>query len=199
MSDLANAIERVREASHSLDAAGSPFPLPIGDLAPLVAGTVSALERSDWWVPSLRERAGAVLRDVRVEALSDAFAGSRPYKVAPPSAGPALGALTGVGLALALESGVAVVHLGIGSLSDGAFHEALNLAALTQAPVVFVVAQRDLDDGAPVGPQVAADPMALAHAFGVTTSTVDAHDAPAVHAAVRAAREATPHLVCATL
>ena len=196
---IEQAVQRVREASDALATSATPFPVPIGELAPLVAGTVSALSRSDWWVPGLRERAGAVLRDVSTERLSDGLAGAKPYKVAPPSAAPALRALTATGLALANEDGVAVVHLGIGSVSDGAFHEALNLAALTNAPVVFVVAVHPLDDGAPIGPQTAASPISLAQAYGLDTTEVDARDAQAVHSAVQAARTATPHLLCANL
>lgn len=196
---IATAVERVRQASDALSAQSTPFPVPIGSLAPLVAGTVSALERTDWWVPGLRERAGAVLRDVSPERLADGLAGARPYKIAPPSASPALRALTATGLALAQSEGITVVHLGIGSVSDGAFHEALNLAALTSAPIVFVVAVQQLDDGAPLGPQSAASPLDLAAAYGLSTTEVDGSDASAVLSAVRDARDATPHLLCANL
>jgi TPP-dependent pyruvate/acetoin dehydrogenase alpha subunit len=92
-----------------------------------------------------------------------------------------------------------VVHLGIGSVSDGAFHEALNLAALTESKVVFVIACQSLDDGAPVGPQTAAAPADLAKAYGINVTSVDGHDAAAVHAAVSAARDLAPHVVCANL
>jgi TPP-dependent pyruvate/acetoin dehydrogenase alpha subunit len=89
--------------------------------------------------------------------------------------------------------------LGIGSVSDGAFHEALNLAALTAAKVVFVIACQSLDDGAPVGPQTAASPADLAKAYGINVTSVDGNDATAVHAAVSAARDLAPHVVCADL
>ncbi len=197
--DLSQAVEQVRKASDTLDSAGSPFPVPVGNLAPLVAGTVTALSRRDWWVPGMRERCGAVLRDVRMERLEDAFQGAKPYRVAPPSASPALRALVATGLALGSEDGVAVVHLGIGSVSDGAFHEALNLAALTASKVVFVIACQSFDDGSPVGPQTAASPTDLANAYGINVTSVDGNDAAAVHAAVSAARDLAPHVVCADL
>ena len=58
-----------------------------------VEEAIAALGRGDWWVPGLRERVGAVLRDVPIERLVDGLAGARPYKVAPPTPSPALRAL----------------------------------------------------------------------------------------------------------
>jgi TPP-dependent pyruvate/acetoin dehydrogenase alpha subunit len=194
------ALEAVRAADVSLNALDpKPFPLPVGELAPVVAGAVSALRAEDWWVPSLRERVGAVVRNVPVERLVDGRRGAKPYRVAPSSAAPALRALVAVGLALADRQRYALVHLGIGSASDGALYEALNLAALHSANVLFVVSVHPLGDGAPLGRQLAARPSALAAAFGIPATTVHA-DAAAVHAAVKAAREATgPHLIEVTL
>ena len=201
MSDLASALNDLAQADHDLLAAGpTPMPLPIGRLAPTVAGTVTALSKADWWVPGLRERVGAVLRGVPLDRLVDGMAGARPYKVAPPDASPALRALSAVGLALANPDRFAAVHLGIGSVGDGAFTEALNLAALRQANVLFVVAVEPLGDDAPVGPQTAASPEGLAAAYGIPHTVVDGTDAAAVHAAVRAALDASgPHLIAARL
>ncbi len=200
MSGLAQAVARVKEADATLLAAKpTPFPLPLSGLEAVVAGTLSALERSDWWVPGLRERAGAVLRDVPMEHLIDGQAGSRPYRVGPPGSSPALRALVAVGLALG-SVGCAVVHLGIGSASDGALYEALNLAVLRRAPVIFVVAVHPLDGSAPLGPQLATTPAAIAAAFGITVHEVDGSDVEAVHAAVAAARaDGGPHLIQADL
>lgn len=198
--DLAAAIETVRQADAALAETSTPFPLPIGGLEAVVVGTVTALERGDWWVPGMRERVGAVLRDTPVERLSDGLAGARPYKVAPPSTSPALRALVATGIAVGTPDRFTAVHLGIGSVADGAFHEALNLAALTGANVCFVVAVHPLDGDAPVGPQCAASPSGLAKAFGLTTTSVDGNNARKVHDAVAKARKkGGPHLVEATL
>lgn len=199
MSELVEALERIQAADAQLaQEAVIPFPLPIGGLEAVVAGALLGLERGDWWVPGLRERAGAVLRDVPLTRLVDGLAGARPYKVAPPTPSPALRALHAVGLALAGHT--ALVHLGIGSAADGAFHEALNLAVLRQADVIFLVAVHPLDDDAPLGPQLATDPAVLGRAFGIPTADVDGSSVDAVRKAVVAAREAGgPQLIVARL
>jgi TPP-dependent pyruvate/acetoin dehydrogenase alpha subunit len=206
----AEALRAVREADTALAALGpAPLPLPLGELAPVVAGTVSALDRADWWLPSLRERAGAVVRGVPVERLIDGLAGARPYRVVPAGGSPALRALVAVGLALGERARAAggergqqfvAVHLGIGSASDGALYEALNLAALFKPDVAFVVSVHPLTGDAPLGRQLAASPAALARAFGIDAVEVDGSDAAAVSAAVAAARSAGgPHVVVAAL
>lgn len=166
----------------------TPFPLPIGNLAAIVGGVVSALPSEAWWVPGLRERVGAVLRGVPASDLTDGFAGHATHRIAPASASPSVRALYAVGLALGAGT-PAVVHLGIGSLSDGAFHEALNTAALCTAPVVFVVADQALTDGAPIGPQTAASATSLANAYGITALEVDGTRPEAVSAALTEALE----------
>lgn len=179
----------VEQADRELAELGpTPFPLPLGPLAPVVAGAISALERGEWWVPGLRERVGAVLRDVPLDRLIDGTRGARPYKVAPPSPSPALRALTTVGLAQATDR-MALCHLGVGALADGAFTEALNLGAMLQAKAIFVIAIHPLGEGAPLGPQTAADPAALARAYGWAALPADAPTAQAVHDAVQTARE----------
>lgn len=196
----AEALAAVRTADTTLQSMSpTPFPMPIGELAPVVAGAVSAIGKGDWWVPSMRERAGAVLRGAPIERLVDGTTGARPFKVAPPGSSPALRALTAVGLAHG-SGGTALVHLGIGSASDGALHEALNLAALLRPNVIFVVSVHPLGGDAPLGPQLATAPSELARAFGIPSTTVDGTDPAAVHGAVAAARAAGgPHLVQAQL
>jgi 2-oxoisovalerate dehydrogenase E1 component alpha subunit len=200
-SPIAAALAKLETADAELQRLHpQPFPLPVAGIEPIVAGAVLGLKRSDWWVPGLRERIGAVLRDVPIDRLVDGFAGARPYKVAPPSDHPALRAVTAVGLALSDPSVAVLVHLGIGSTSDGRFHEALNHAALHHARVIFLVAAHRLDGEAPLGPQVAVDPSAFAAAFGVPCVDIDGRDAEAVLEAVSAAREtAGPTLILARI
>ncbi|NCG18482.1 MAG: hypothetical protein GWP91_05665, partial [Rhodobacterales bacterium] len=189
--NFVQAIQTLQAADAALNASRPlPFPVPVSGLEAVVAGTVLGLERGDWWVPGLRERVGAVLRDPPVDRLVNAASGAKPYKVAPADTAPALRALTAVGLAAANPARCAAVHLGIGSVADGAFHEALNLAALQQVNVLFVVAVHPLGENAPLGRQSAASPSALATAYGIATTTVDGSSAKDVHVAVTAARAA---------
>lgn len=198
---LADAVARLKQADFELSARHpSPFPLPVVGLDAVVAGTILALDRGDWWFPGLRERVGAVLRDTPLDRLVEGRAGARPYRVSPADTTPALRALVAVGAAAADRSRAAAVHLGIGSCSDGAFHEALNLAALLRPHVIFVVAALPLGEDAPLGPQLATTPAKLAEAFGIPSESVDGHDVSAVHATVRRAREAGgPRMVHANL
>lgn len=177
----------------------SPFHLPVGGLGAVVEGAIAGLGRGDWWVPGLRERVGATLRDVPLGKLVDPRHGARQYKVAPaePSANRALYA---VGIALATPDRTTLVHVGTASTADGAFHEALNVAALRQANVIFLVAVDPLGEGAPLPRQLATTPSRLADAFGIRSLTVDGRSVDAVRNAVIAAREARgPHLIQADL
>ncbi len=149
-----------------------PFHLPLsGGKAELVAGTLAAMKASHWWLPGPAERVGAVLRGAPLERVAEGFEAMRPYRVAGVSGSAGLRALFAVGLGAASEDARAVVHLSEGSLSDGAFAEALNLASLLHANVVFVVHRRRLE-GAPVARQSAADADALARAYAVPSHKV---------------------------
>jgi len=192
---LDHAIETLRTAS---SAPGGVPDVPMTGLEALVAGALAALPTGAWWVPGQREHGGAVLREVPAERVS-AWRGARPYKVAPASAAPALRALHAVGLARA-SSGPALVHLGTGSIADGAFTEALNLAVLLQAQAIFLVAELPLDHRAPVGPQSVASAATLAKAYGIPVHTADGTDAASVQAAVSLALQAGgPAVITASL
>lgn len=186
------------------DAALHPPGMPgVGELSALVEGALAGLGRADWWIPGPRERGAAVVRGVPIHRLtvdSDGRGGLhaalRSYKVGPSGS---LRALSAVGLALAQPDRAALVHLGVGNAADGVFAEALNLAALRSARVIFVLAWRSLE-GAPVPAQLACPPEALAMAYGVTAVRVDGRSAAAVQAAVQAARaQSGPTLVIADL
>lgn len=165
----------------------TPFPLPLGPLAPVVEGGFQGMNKSDWIVTGMRERVGAVLRGCPPERLVDGRAGAKPYKLAPASEAPGTRALHAVGLAKASGKPV-LCFLGLASAASGDFHEALNAAVLTGAPVIFLVTVHTLTDDAPVGTQLATTPDKLAQAFGLPTTEVKA-EAKAVQKAVKAARK----------
>lgn len=175
-----------------------PYPLPLGPRVGVVEGGFAAMSRRDWVVAGPRERIGAVLRGCPVERLVHPQAGAKPYKLAPVSMAPGNRALHAVGLAMG-SGGPTLCFLGLASVASGAFHEALNLAALTAAPVIFLVTVPALGEGSPVGVQLACAPAELAATFGLASERVPA-TAERVREAVSAARSSgRPTLIEALL
>jgi acetoin:2,6-dichlorophenolindophenol oxidoreductase subunit alpha len=79
---------------------------------------------------------------------------------------------------------VAVCFFGDGTTNIGAFHEALNMAAVWKAPVVFVCENNQYMEYTPIGavtavPRPAAD---RASSYGLEPLVVDGNDADAVYA-----------------
>jgi acetoin:2,6-dichlorophenolindophenol oxidoreductase subunit alpha len=113
-----------------------------------------------------------------------------------------------LGLALAkkmeADGGVAVAFSGDGGTDEGSFWEALNLAALLELPVLFVVEQNELSTNTPfTARQAQRDLLRKATAFGVPAERTDGDDVLGVHelasellAAVR--RDRRPRLLEAT-
>jgi TPP-dependent pyruvate/acetoin dehydrogenase alpha subunit len=86
---------------------------------------------------------------------------------------------------------VAVCFFGDGATNIGAFHEALNLAAVWKAPVVFVCENNQYMEYTPIGAVTAvARPAAdRAAAYGLEPIVVDGNDVEAVFAVATAAIE----------
>jgi pyruvate dehydrogenase E1 component alpha subunit len=88
---------------------------------------------------------------------------------------------------------VSVALFGDGALEEGAWHEAVNIAALRQLPVVFLVENNSLEalgqkaNEYPSSTLAAAPLSSLAEPFGIPTAVVDGTDAAAVHEAMAAA------------
>lgn len=172
-----------------------PFPLPLGPLAPVVAGAVPAMAKSDWLVTGPAERIGAVLRGCPVKRLVDPALGARPYKLAPVSGTPGSRALHAVGLAIGTGEPV-LCFIGMASAASGSVHEALNTAAIRSAPVIFLHVNRALSPDAPVATQLSGDLGEIARAHGLqveevalSTASDDAECVASTHAAVKSARQ----------
>jgi 2-oxoisovalerate dehydrogenase E1 component alpha subunit len=165
-------------------------------------GAVHAMRAQDWLFPTYRDCVAIVSRGVDpVEALSllrgDWHCGYDPYsrRVAPQCTPLATSAPHAVGLAHAArikgEDTVAVVLLGDGATSEGDTHEALNFAAVWNAPVVFLVQNNGYAISVPLAKQTAAP--SLAHkgiGYGIASQQIDGNDPAGVYAAVRAAVQA---------
>ncbi|MGW5332249.1 pyruvate dehydrogenase (acetyl-transferring) E1 component subunit alpha [Streptomyces bauhiniae] len=179
------------------------YPSSTGQEACEVAAAL-ALEERDWLFPSYRDTLAVVARGVDpVETLTllrgDWHNGYDPHthRVAPLSTPLATQLPHAVGLAHAArlqgDDVVALAMVGDGGTSEGDFHEALNFAAVWQAPVVFLVQNNGFAISVPLAKQTAAPSLAhKAVGYGMPGRLVDGNDAVAVHEvlgdAVRRAR-----------
>ncbi|GAA3500379.1 pyruvate dehydrogenase (acetyl-transferring) E1 component subunit alpha [Streptomyces prasinosporus] len=179
------------------------YPSSTGQEACEVAAAL-VLEERDWLFPSYRDTLAVVARGVDpVEALTllrgDWHTGYDPHehRVAPLSTPLATQLPHAVGLAHAArlkgDDVVALAMVGDGGTSEGDFHEALNFAAVWQAPVVFLVQNNGFAISVPLAKQTAAPSLAhKAVGYGMPGRLVDGNDAVAVHEvladAVRRAR-----------
>ena len=88
---------------------------------------------------------------------------------------------------------VALAMVGDGGTSEGDFHEALNFAAVWQAPVVFLVQNNGFAISVPLAKQTAAPSLAhKAVGYGMPGRLVDGNDAAAVHEVLSEAVRAGP-------
>ncbi|MBZ4020745.1 pyruvate dehydrogenase (acetyl-transferring) E1 component subunit alpha [Streptomyces purpurogeneiscleroticus] len=187
------------------------YPSSTGQEACEVAAAL-VLEERDWLFPSYRDTLAAVARGLDpVQALTllrgDWHTGYDPreHRVAPLCTPLATQLPHAVGLAHAArlkgDDVVALAMVGDGGTSEGDFHEALNFAAVWQAPVVFLVQNNGFAISVPLAKQTAAPSLAhKAVGYGMPGRLVDGNDAPALHevlgeAVARARRGGGPTLV----
>lgn len=168
------------------------YPSSTGQEACEVAAAM-ALRPQDWLFPSYRDTLAVIARGVDpVEALTllrgDWHTGYDPreHHVAPLSTPLATQLPHAVGLAHAArlqgDDVVALAMVGDGGTSEGDFHEALNFAAVWNAPVVFLVQNNGFAISVPLDKQSAAPSLAhKAVGYGMPGRLVDGNDAPAVH------------------
>jgi pyruvate dehydrogenase E1 component alpha subunit len=164
-------------------------------------GVASAMAADDVLLPSFREQAAMLWRGVSMVELllywggdergSDFKVARHDFPVCIPVASQFPHA---VGVALAMQMRrrphVALAVGGDGATSKGDFSEALNMAGVWRAPVVFVVNNNQWAISVPRAAQSAAQTLAQkAIAAGVACVQVDGNDVIAVHAAVADAIE----------
>ncbi|MFD9904461.1 pyruvate dehydrogenase (acetyl-transferring) E1 component subunit alpha [Streptomyces sp. NPDC059063] len=168
------------------------YPSSAGQEACEIAAAL-ALEERDWLFPSYRDTLAAVARGLDpVRALTllrgDWHTGYDPreYRIAPLCTPLATQLPHAVGLAHAArlkgDDVVALAMVGDGGTSEGDFHEALNFAAVWQAPAVFLVQNNGFAISVPLAKQTAAPSLAhKAVGYGMPGRLVDGNDALALH------------------
>ncbi len=176
------------------------YPSSRGQEACQVAG-VLALQPQDWLFPTYRDTAALVARgmdpvDVLTLLRGDWHCGYDPMatRTAPLCTPLATQLPHAVGMADALrrrgEDAVVLAFVGDGATSEGDFHEALNLAAVFGAPVVFLIQNNQYAISVPLAEQSAAPALAYKGiGYGVRSEQVDGNDLVAVLAVLSAAVE----------
>lgn len=187
------------------------YPSSTGQEAAEIAAAL-CLREQDWLFPSYRDTLAAVARGLDPVAVLSLLRGDwhsgydpRATRVAPLSTPLATQLPHAVGLAHAArlkgDDVVALAMVGDGGTSEGDFHEALNFAAVWQAPVVFLVQNNGFAISVPLAKQTAAPSLAhKAVGYGMPGRLVDGNDAAAMHqvlgeAVERARRGEGPSLV----
>ena len=179
----------------------------IGTFAPIRGqeaaqlGTIVHLQPSDWMVPAFRETAAEIWRGRALESVIIYFNGfneggaipdgRNDFPISVPVGSQMIHAV-GLGWAAKYRQtdDVAMTYFGDGATSQGDFHEALNFAAVFQAPVIFVCQNNHWAISIPVSQQTRSQTLAQkAIAYGMPGIQVDGNDILAVYAAAQEAVE----------
>ena len=106
--------------------------------------------------------------------------------------GPQLALADGAALAHALknEQRIALAFSGDGGTSEGDFHEALNVAAVWDLPVIFIIENNGYGLSTPVREQFRCEQLAdKARGYGMESVVIDGNNILAVHETIRGVRE----------
>lgn len=164
-------------------------------------GSAAILQAEDWVVPSFREQGVYLFRGIPPKTLFLFFMGTEEGNRLPknsrtlPTCVPcATQALHGVGLAMASkikkESGAVITYFGDGATSEGDLHEAMNFAAVAQAPLVFLCQNNHFAISTPIHLQTHSSTLAQrALGYDMPGLVVDGNDVLAVYRATQEAME----------
>lgn len=171
------------------------YPTYFGEEA-VQAASVLALRAEDWLFPTYRQTAVVTLRGCPPDVPLLMWRGHpggwhdvMRYRTAPICVPVATNYPHAVGAAwgskLRGEGWVALAYGGDGSTSAGDFHEAMNLAAVLGAPVIFLVTNNQWAISTPIRLQTKVPRLAdKAAAYGMPGVRVDAFDPFACHTAI---------------
>jgi pyruvate dehydrogenase E1 component alpha subunit len=164
-------------------------------------GCAAALRSDDWLFPQYRELGAFVVRGIDPGGVGlmwrGAWHGGLGFVercVAPMSIPIGTHALHAVGAAMAStrlgDGGVTVAFVGDGATSEGDVHEAMNLAAVEDAPCIFYIQNNGWAISVPLSEQSRAP--SLAHkgiGYGMPAVRVDGNDVVACYLVVQAAAD----------
>jgi 2-oxoisovalerate dehydrogenase E1 component subunit alpha len=164
-------------------------------------GSASALGAKDWVFPTFRELAAALVRGVDAVQYLWYHRGTwhggaydpRATRFGPICVPVATQICHAVGVAMGMkmdgEEACALAYFGDGSASEGDFHEAANLAAVFEAPVVLFCQNNGWAISVPTGLQTAGEIWRRADGLGFPGVRVDGNDVLAVYRATAEAAE----------
>ena len=156
-------------------------------------GSVSALRPTDHIFPAYREHAVGLYRGISPAGLLAAWRGCAHsgwdparYRMHIYSLVLATQTLHATGYAMGVQADgadeVVLVYVGDGASSQGDANEALNWAAVSQAPVIFFCQNNQWAISTPAAEQFRTPLHQRAAGFGLRAAHVDGNDALAVHA-----------------
>jgi 2-oxoisovalerate dehydrogenase E1 component alpha subunit len=158
-------------------------------------GAITALRPTDMVYPSYRELAMAMHRGLDPVAILQIMRGithatwdvdALHFGLFSFVVGAQTLQATGYAMGVTLDGAddVVLVCLGDGATSEGHVSEALNFAAVFNAPVIFLVQNNEYAISVPTSGQFRGAPAARAEGFGMPGIRVDGNDLLAVHAVV---------------
>lgn len=168
-----------------------------------IAGAVAQIMRDkDWLVPAFRELGAYLAKGATLQEMFMYFMGyedgsifknaKNMVPVSVPIASQLVHA-AGIGYEIKYNNKDQVVYtfVGDGGTSEGEFHEALNFAAVWDAPVVFIIQNNQYGISTPVSVQTRSQNLAIKSvAYGMKGIQVDGND---FFAMMRAVQEAAEH------
>ncbi len=176
------------------------YPPNLGQEAIHIASGM-VIKEEDWLVPAFRELGAWLAKGVKLSEIFLYFKGNedgsrfmdakRMLPISVPIASQLVHA-AGVGYAMNYteEEAAVFAYVGDGGTSEGDFHEALNFAAVWDAPVVFVVQNNQFAISVPLKMQTRSINLAVKGiAYNVASVLVDGNDFFAMHEVLSYARE----------
>ena len=164
-------------------------------------GAMAALQPQDWLSPAFREFAAMLYRGVTLEQLYLYWYGNEmgskfadDVNVLPVNIpiGSQIGHASGLAYASKVlkKNQVAVTYIGDGGTSHGEFYEAMNFAAVFDAPMITIIQNNQYAISTPRAKATKAQTLAQkAVAFGIPGIQVDGNDVLAMYAVTKEAAD----------